>query len=116
VRTVDGFDSFITFTDDYSCYGYIYPIKEISEALDKFKIFKAKVENQLDKKIKIVRSDRGGRGVGVLRSPNSIWTIAWTFCEALARKWYSRPVFYTRRTAAEWSSKKKKSHLNGYGA
>jgi hypothetical protein len=37
VRTLDGFDSFITFTDDYSLYGYIYPIKEISEALDKFK-------------------------------------------------------------------------------
>jgi hypothetical protein len=60
VRTVDGFDSFITFTDDYSRYGYIYPIKERLEALDKFKIFKAEVENQLDKKIKIVRSDRGG--------------------------------------------------------
>jgi hypothetical protein len=60
VRTVDGFDSFITFTDDYSHYGYIYPIKERSEMLDKFKIFKAEVENQLDKKIKIVRSDRGG--------------------------------------------------------
>ena len=27
VTTVDGYDSFITFTDDYSCYGYIYPIK-----------------------------------------------------------------------------------------
>jgi hypothetical protein len=26
VRTVDGFDLFITFTDDYSCYDYIYPI------------------------------------------------------------------------------------------
>jgi hypothetical protein len=60
VRTVDGFDSFITFTDDYSRYGYIYPIKERSEALDKFKIFKAEVKNQHDKKIKIVRSDRGG--------------------------------------------------------
>jgi hypothetical protein len=45
VRIVDGFDSFITFTDDYSRYGYIYPIKERSEALDKFKIFKAEVEN-----------------------------------------------------------------------
>ena len=54
------YDSFITFTDDYSCFGYIYPIKERNEALDKFKIFKAEVENQLDKKIKIVRSDRGG--------------------------------------------------------
>jgi hypothetical protein len=60
VKSVDGYDSFITFTDDYSRYGYIYPIKERSEALDKFKIFKAEVENQHDLKIKIVRSDRGG--------------------------------------------------------
>jgi hypothetical protein len=45
VKSVDGYDSFITFTNNYSCYGYIYPIKERSEALDKFKIFKAKLEN-----------------------------------------------------------------------
>jgi hypothetical protein len=45
VKSVDGYDSFITFIDDYSQYGYIYPIKESSEALDKFKIFKAEVEN-----------------------------------------------------------------------
>jgi hypothetical protein len=57
---MDGFDLFITFTDDYSRYGYIYPIKEKSEALDKFKIFKAEVENQHNLKIKVVRSDRGG--------------------------------------------------------
>jgi hypothetical protein len=56
---VDGYDSFITFTDDYSQYGYIYPIKERSEALDKFKIFKEEVKNQHDKRIKIIRSDRG---------------------------------------------------------
>jgi hypothetical protein len=73
VGTVDDFDSFITFSDDYSRYGYIYPIKERSEALDKFKIFKTEVENQLDKRINIVRSDCGG---GVLRSPYSIWTSA----------------------------------------
>ena len=52
VKSVDGYDSFITFTDDYSHYGYIYPIKERSEALDKFKIFKVEVENQLEKKLK----------------------------------------------------------------
>ena len=46
VKSVDGYDSFITFTDDYSRYGCIYPIKERTEALDKFKIFKAEVENQ----------------------------------------------------------------------
>jgi hypothetical protein len=64
VKSVDGYDSFITFTDDYSRYGYIYPIKERSEALDKFKIFKAEVENQHDLKIKIVRSDRLGEYYG----------------------------------------------------
>jgi hypothetical protein len=60
VKCVDGYDSFITFTDDYSHYGYIYPIKGRSEALNKFKIFMAKVENQHNLKIKIVRFDRGG--------------------------------------------------------
>jgi hypothetical protein len=69
MKSVDGYDSFITLTDDYSCFGYIYPIKERTEALDKFKIFKAKVENQYDLKIKIVRSDCGG----LLRSAYPTW-------------------------------------------
>jgi C4-type Zn-finger protein len=56
---MEDYDSFITFIDDYSRYRYIYPIKERSEALDKFKIFKAEVENQHNLKIKIVRSDYG---------------------------------------------------------
>ena len=45
VKSVDGYDSFITFTDNYSHFSYIYPIKEILEVLNNFKIFKAKVEN-----------------------------------------------------------------------
>jgi transposase InsO family protein len=60
VKFADGFNSFITFTDDFSRYGYIYPIREQPDALDKFKIFKAKVENQHNVKIKVVRLDRGG--------------------------------------------------------
>jgi hypothetical protein len=64
VKSVDGFDSFITFTDNFSRYGYIYPIKERSEALNKFKVFKAEVENQHNIKIKIVRSDCGGEYYG----------------------------------------------------
>jgi hypothetical protein len=59
VKSVDGFDSFIIFTDDFSRYDYIYLIKERSEVLNKFKIFKAEVENQHDIKIKVVRFDRG---------------------------------------------------------
>jgi hypothetical protein len=52
VATVDEYDSFITFTDDYSRYGYIYHIRERSEAPDKFKIFKLEIKNQLNLKIK----------------------------------------------------------------
>jgi hypothetical protein len=64
VKYVYGFDSYITFIDDFSRYGYIYPNKERSEALDNFKIFKAEVENWHDLKIKIVNSDRGGESYG----------------------------------------------------
>jgi outer membrane protein assembly factor BamE (lipoprotein component of BamABCDE complex) len=59
VKNVNSYDSFITFIDDYSRYDYIYSIKKRSEALDKFKIFKAEVENQHNLKIKIVRSNHG---------------------------------------------------------
>jgi hypothetical protein len=43
VRSVDDFNSFVTFTDDLSHYAYIYLIRERSEKLDKFKIFMAEV-------------------------------------------------------------------------
>ena len=50
---------FLTFIDDFSHYGYLYLIKEKSDALDKIKVIKLEVEKQLGKVIKIVRSDRG---------------------------------------------------------
>ena len=55
-----GYEYFITFTDDYSRFGSVYLMKRKSEAFEKFKKFKAKVENQLGKRIKVIRSDRGG--------------------------------------------------------
>ena len=55
-----GYEYFITFTDDYSRYGYVYLMRRKSEAFEKFKEFKAEVENQLCKCIKAIRSDRGG--------------------------------------------------------
>jgi transposase InsO family protein len=51
---------FVTFTDDFSRYGYIYLMKYKSETFEKFKEFQREVENQLDRKIKQLRSDRGG--------------------------------------------------------
>ncbi|KAI5347656.1 hypothetical protein L3X38_000543 [Prunus dulcis] len=62
--THEGFTYFITFTDDFSRFGHVYLIKEKSSALDMFKIYKAEVENQLNLKIKVVRSDRGGEYYG----------------------------------------------------
>ena len=55
-----GLSYFITFTDDFSRYGYVYLMRHKSEAFDKFKVFKTEVENQLGKSIKALRSDRGG--------------------------------------------------------
>ena len=55
-----GYEYFITFTDDYSGYGYVYLMRQKSKAFEKFKEFKAEVENQLGKHIRAIRSDRGG--------------------------------------------------------
>ncbi|GJR36948.1 retrotransposon protein, putative, ty1-copia subclass [Tanacetum coccineum] len=55
-----GASYFITFTDDYSRYGYVYLLKHKHEVFETLKVFKNKVENQLGKTIKAFRSDRGG--------------------------------------------------------
>jgi len=51
---------FVTFIDDFSRYTKMYLIKHNDEAFDMFLTYKAEVENQLNKKIKKIRSDRGG--------------------------------------------------------
>ncbi|GJX36429.1 retrotransposon protein, putative, ty1-copia subclass [Tanacetum coccineum] len=55
-----GASYFITFTDDYSRYGYVYLLKHKHEVFETFKVFKNEVENQLGKTIKAIRSDQGG--------------------------------------------------------
>lgn len=59
---INGCLYYIIFVDDYSRRTWIYFLKqkESSEFLSKFKEFKALVENQLGKKIKVLRSDNGG--------------------------------------------------------
>ena len=55
---------FITFIDDYSRYMYLFLLHCKDEALGAFNVFKAEVENQCGKHIKIMRSDRGGEYYG----------------------------------------------------
>jgi hypothetical protein len=51
---------YITFIDDLSRYSYVYLLRSKDEAEEKFKIYKAEVENKLNVKIKRLRTDRGG--------------------------------------------------------
>ncbi|KAL0401961.1 UNVERIFIED_CONTAM: hypothetical protein Slati_4226000 [Sesamum latifolium] len=55
-----GFSYFITFTDDHSWYGYVYLMRHKSKAFGRFKEYRLKVENLTSRKIKALRSDRGG--------------------------------------------------------
>ena len=50
----------MTLIDDATCYCYVYLLKTKDEAFHYFKIFKAEVENQIKRKIKRLRDDRGG--------------------------------------------------------
>ena len=60
VRTRNQHVYFITFTDDFSRYGYVYLMRHKSESFEKFKEFRQEVEKQLGREIKALRSDRGG--------------------------------------------------------
>jgi transposase InsO family protein len=55
---------FITFIDDFSRYCYIYLLHKKSQAVDALEVYITEVERQLDRKVKVVRSDRGGEYYG----------------------------------------------------
>ena len=60
VPTRGGKKYFITFIDDSTRYCYVYLLRSKDEAIEVFKHYKNEVENQLSRKIKAIRSDRGG--------------------------------------------------------
>ena len=51
---------FVTFIDDYSRYTKVCLIRHKDETFNMFLSYKVKVKNQLNRKIKRLRSDRGG--------------------------------------------------------
>ena len=59
MRARHGADYFITFIDDFTRFGHVYLISHKSDALDFFKRYTNLVENQLNVKIKTLRTDRG---------------------------------------------------------
>lgn len=57
--SVGGSRYFVTFIDDYSRKVYVYFMENKAEVLEKFKEYKNRVENELNAKIKCLRSDNG---------------------------------------------------------
>jgi transposase InsO family protein len=72
VLTKVGKRYFRTLIDDSTRFCYIYLLKSKDEVLHYFKIYKAEVENQLERKIKHLRPDRGGEYFS---------STFYTFCE-----------------------------------
>nr|GEV61343.1 hypothetical protein [Tanacetum cinerariifolium] len=72
----------ITFIDDASRFCYVYLLHEKDEALDKFRIYKTKVELQQNNLIKTLRKDRGGeyydlvffQSVGIIHETTAPYT------------------------------------------
>ena len=58
--SLGGYEYYITFIDDYSRFTWILFLKTKNEVFQCFKEFKALVENQTSRKIKVLRSDNGG--------------------------------------------------------
>src|SRR3984885_7718984 len=55
-----GIQYFLTFIDDFTRKTWVYFLKNKSEVFEKFRNFKALVENQSGLHIKVLRTDRGG--------------------------------------------------------
>jgi transposase InsO family protein len=57
---LEWFGYYLTFIDEHSRKNWIYFLKAKSEVFTRFQEFKALVENQAGKKIKVLRADNGG--------------------------------------------------------
>lgn len=57
--SLNGSRYFLLFLDDYSRYCWVYFLKQKSEAFDAYERFKALVENEAGRKIRILRTDNG---------------------------------------------------------
>jgi len=61
VPSLDKSVYYVSFIDNFSRNTWIYFLKKKSEAFDRFKEFKALMENQIEKKIKVPRTDNCGK-------------------------------------------------------
>jgi hypothetical protein len=60
IPSLGGSMYYVSFINYFSKNTWIYFLRKKSEVFEKFKEFKSLVENQIDKKIKVLRIDKGG--------------------------------------------------------
>jgi transposase InsO family protein len=59
LSSMSGYVYYVSFIDDYSRKTWVYVLKSKDEVFNKFKEFKALIENLSERKIKILRSNNG---------------------------------------------------------
>ncbi|KAJ9557034.1 hypothetical protein OSB04_011648 [Centaurea solstitialis] len=98
-----GYRYFITFTDDFSRYGYVYLMRHKSESFEKFREYQNEVQNQLDRKIKFLRSDRGGE------------YLSQEFGNHLIECGIVSQLTHSVYTSDEWCVRKEESYIARHG-
>jgi hypothetical protein len=64
VPMLSGYHYWVTFIDDWLCYGWIYLLKRKSDVFEVFKAFKAFVELQYGVSIECLHNKKGGKYIG----------------------------------------------------
>ena len=99
VPSWNGEKYFITFIDDFSRYCYLYLLHEKSQSVNVLEIFVNEVERHHDKKVKVVRSDRGGEYYGKFDERKR--TMSWSLCEVPRKSWYLCTIHNARYTSTK---------------
>ena len=91
IQTRGGNKYFITFVGDNVKYCYIYLLKSNYKEIENFVFYKNEADNQLNKKIKVLRSNRGGE---------------YKSSFVLNMRLYTKPQHLIRLNPMEWLSEK----------
>lgn len=67
ITSIDNYKYYLILVDHFTCYTWLYPLKQKSQIRDIFTAYKALVENHFNTRINTLYSDNGGEFV-VLRS------------------------------------------------
>jgi hypothetical protein len=86
---------FLTFIDDYTRYGYVQLITHCYEVLDCFKRFVVEVENQHEKSLKALQTNRGRK------------YLSSQFKDLCEEKMDTQTTYYFKHSATKWCSGEK---------